>query len=135
MCAHPTCRDLGAFELARLAISVQEICPVYHSIFKRRNRPKYSVVSQQRLRYADLNLGDGAVGDLAFSELDREVQEAQLALINVAEKSPKKWWPPEELRARAQNGWGGDVMMFALTDLVNRGRLKLDGRLYVRYRG
>lgn len=71
--------------------------------------------------------------DLAFSELDREVQEAQKALLERAGKEPAKWWPPSELRDAAQNGWGGDVMMFALTDLVNRGRLELNAQLRVRF--
>jgi hypothetical protein len=63
--------------------------------------------------------------------LQQEVDEAQKALLGEAQKKPG-WWDPKELRDVAQNGWGGDVMMYALTDLVNQGELELGADLQVR---
>ena len=71
--------------------------------------------------------------DVAFNQLDQEVVEAQAALLACAAEKPDRWWPAGELRKEAQNGWGGDVMMFALTDLVNRNRLRLNAKLQVRF--
>jgi hypothetical protein len=71
--------------------------------------------------------------NLALGTLDQEVQEAQTALLHEAQEQPAKWWSPEELRDAARNGWGADVMMFALTDLVNRNRLEINQRLQVRF--
>jgi hypothetical protein len=64
--------------------------------------------------------------------LEQQIMEAQQALLQVARGEPTKWWEPRDLRSRAQNSTPGDVMMFALTDLVNQQKFELDGRLYVR---
>ena len=65
------------------------------------------------------------------TELEIAVAEAQAELLRVAREDPT-WWNPQKLRDAAQNGWGGDVMMYALTDLVNRGELVLNEDLEVR---
>lgn len=69
-------------------------------------------------------------GEQAMSTLQREVADAQKALLRVAHEQPV-WWDARSLREKARNGWSGDVMMYALTDLVNQGELILDERLRV----
>lgn len=69
---------------------------------------------------------------LTMPQLDALVDEAQDALLAAAAEAPEEWWEPDDLRRRAQNGAGGDVMMFALTDLVNRGNFELDRSLRVK---
>jgi hypothetical protein len=61
-----------------------------------------------------------------------EIAKAQAAILGKARERADEWWNPRDLRDAAQNGSTGDVMMFALTDLVNRGQLKIDSQLRVR---
>lgn len=70
----------------------------------------------------------------AMSELTAEVQGAQDALMKAIKQEPTKWWNARQLRGATRNGreWPGDVMTFALTDLVNQGRLELGSDLQVR---
>jgi hypothetical protein len=70
-------------------------------------------------------------GEQAMSTLQREVAEAKAALLHAAREQPH-WWDPRELRERARNGWTGDIMMYALTDLVNQGELLLNEQLLVK---
>jgi hypothetical protein len=70
----------------------------------------------------------------AISELTPEVQGAQEALMDTIEREPTKWWNARQLRDATRNGieWPGDILTFALTDLVNQGRLELGSDLQVR---
>jgi hypothetical protein len=65
------------------------------------------------------------------NNIREDVEAAQKAILRTAAASGRPW-DPKELREAARNGWSGDVMMFALTDLVNQGRLVLDSNLLVR---
>jgi hypothetical protein len=68
-----------------------------------------------------------------LEDLQGKVAAAQEALLNKARSAPHgEWLDPEKLRTAARNGSGGDVMMFALTDLVNQGKLDLHDDLRVR---
>lgn len=68
-----------------------------------------------------------------LDDLQSKVAEAQKALLDSARAAPSgEWLDPEKLRTAARNGSGGDVMMFALTDLVNQGKLDLHDDLRVR---
>ena len=67
-----------------------------------------------------------------LKELEERVGEAQQELLELVNEDPHKWWDPRELRQAARNGVSGEIMMFALTDLVNQDRLALDERLRVR---
>jgi hypothetical protein len=67
-----------------------------------------------------------------LDDLRGRVSVAQTALLAKARATPEEWLDPEELRTAARNGNGGDVMMFALTDLVNQGKLDLHDDLRVR---
>jgi hypothetical protein len=72
--------------------------------------------------------------ELGFQELDEEIRAAQDALLETLRRSPEDWWDARELREETRNGvkWPGEVMTFALTDLVNQGRLELDPELRVK---
>ena len=74
------------------------------------------------------------MADQALSELGEAVEAAQQALLEAAGGQPDLWWDARELQTAAQNGvrWSGDIMMFALTDLVNQGALELDDTLRVK---
>lgn len=65
-------------------------------------------------------------------ELDEHVRKAQEALMAKIAEDPHRWWEAEELRDEARNGSPREVMMYALTDLVNREELTLDRHLRVR---
>jgi hypothetical protein len=65
------------------------------------------------------------------NNIRQDVEAAQTAILRTAATSGSPW-DPKELRDAARNGWSGDVMMFALTDLINQGRLVLDSNLRVR---
>jgi hypothetical protein len=67
-----------------------------------------------------------------LNQLEGEVTSAQEALLEVVQTDPEKWWDARELREQARNGTGGEVMMYALTDLVNKGELRLNSKLLVR---
>lgn len=68
-----------------------------------------------------------------LEDLQVKVAAAQEALLGLARAAGHdEWLDPEELRTAARNGSGGDVMMFALTDLVNQGKLDLRDDLRVR---
>jgi hypothetical protein len=67
-----------------------------------------------------------------LDELQDMVIRAQAALLSELEERRGEWRDPEELRTAARNGSGGDVMMFALTDLVNQGKVDLGPDLRVR---
>ena len=67
-----------------------------------------------------------------LDDLQENVVQAQEALLVEVKKQPRKWFDPQQLRDAARNGSGGDVMMFALTDLVNQGKLELGSDLRVR---
>ena len=69
----------------------------------------------------------------SLKKLDEEVEKAQEALASTAAEDPTKWWDARDLRRQAAvNGWAGDVMSFALTDLVNSGKFELNPHLKVR---
>jgi hypothetical protein len=68
----------------------------------------------------------------ALKDLGERVAAAQEALLAKCQDQPDKWWDAAELREAARNGWPGEVMMFALTDLVNQGKLELDRQLRVK---
>ena len=72
----------------------------------------------------------------AISELSGEIQGAQEALMRAVEQEPDKWWNARQLRAATRNGleWPGDILTFALTDLVNQGRLELGSDLQVKFK-
>lgn len=63
--------------------------------------------------------------------LDNQIRAAQADLLRACNEDDK-WWDPRALRKTAANGRPGDVMMFALTDLVNQGVLALNDKLWVR---
>lgn len=67
-----------------------------------------------------------------LDDLQEKVAEAQSALLAKLEEHRGEWFDPDELRTAARNGSGGEVMMFALTDLVNQGKLELGADLRVR---
>ncbi len=67
-----------------------------------------------------------------LEDLQGKVAAAQEALLDQARARDGEWLDPEKLRTAARNGSGGDVMMFALTDLVNQGKLDLRDDLRVR---
>ncbi len=68
-----------------------------------------------------------------LEDLQGKVAAAQDALLGQARAAGEgEWLDPEKLRTAARNGSGGDVMMFALTDLVNQGKLDLRDDLRVR---
>ena len=69
----------------------------------------------------------------SMEQLTSDVEDAQAHLTTIAKEDPDKWWWPDELRSRARNGHPGDVMMFALTDLVNREVFEVDKRLRVKF--
>jgi len=66
-----------------------------------------------------------------MAPLQRSVEAAQAALLDKARAKPD-WWDADDLRAAAQNGWAGEVMMFALTDLVNHEQLEINAQLQVK---
>ncbi len=68
----------------------------------------------------------------SLKRLDEEIEAAQSALLATANTRPDEWWDARVLRDAARNGWAGDVMSFALTDLVNRDEFELNPRLKVR---
>ncbi len=68
----------------------------------------------------------------SLKKLDEEIRAAQAALARTAAKDPDAWWDARDLRQQAANGWAGDVMSFALTDLVNSGKFELNPHLKVR---
>jgi len=68
----------------------------------------------------------------SLKRLEDEIEEAQAALETTAATRPDEWWDARDLRKAAANGWAGDVMSFALTDLVNRGKFELNPHLKVR---
>jgi hypothetical protein len=67
-----------------------------------------------------------------LKDLEQRVLEAQEDLLRIVRGDPEKWWDARDLRQAAVNGLSGEIMMFALTDLVNQDKLDLDGRLRVR---
>lgn len=70
----------------------------------------------------------------AISELSGDIQGAQASLMQTIEQEPQRWWNARQLRAATRNGreWPGDILTFALTDLVNQGKLELGSDLQVR---
>jgi hypothetical protein len=74
----------------------------------------------------------GYATEPTLEDLQGKVAAAQEALLERARAAPETWLDAEELRTQARNGSGGDVMMFALTDLVNKGMLDLSEDLRVR---
>jgi hypothetical protein len=72
----------------------------------------------------------------AISELSEEVQGAQEALMVAIEQDRDKWWDARQLTNATRNGvdWPGEIMTFALTDLVNQGRLELGSDLQVKFK-
>jgi hypothetical protein len=68
-----------------------------------------------------------------MDELGAAIADAQEALVDVARhESDIEWWDPQVLREKARNGHNGDVMMYALTDLVNREVFLLNRHLEVK---
>lgn len=65
-------------------------------------------------------------------DYEASVKEAQAAIVRELEKDPTEWREARRLREAAENGVGGEIMMFALTDLVNREKLVLNDELWVR---
>lgn len=72
------------------------------------------------------------IEEQSIGEMTASIKAAQHDLLEKARSEPDRWWDAQALRAAAQNGHPGDVMMFALTDLVNRGSLLVDSRLHVK---
>jgi hypothetical protein len=70
-------------------------------------------------------------GEQAMITLQRDVEQAKAALLREARERPE-WWDPRDLREKARDALSGDVMMYALTDLVNQGDLVLDEQLHVK---
>jgi hypothetical protein len=68
----------------------------------------------------------------ALNDFRDRVAAAQEALLAQCRDQPDRWWNADQLRDAARNGWPGEVMMFALTDLVNQGKLELDRELRVK---
>jgi hypothetical protein len=87
--------------------------------------------------------GDVMSEERALSDLDDDIKSAQSALMETLSQEPDKWWNARELRVEAlshangdasakDHGWSGDLLTFALTDLVNQGALELDPELRVK---
>jgi hypothetical protein len=68
----------------------------------------------------------------SLKRLEEEIEAAQSALLATANTRPDEWWDARVLRDQARNSWAGDVMSFALTDLVNRDAFELNPWLKVR---
>jgi len=68
----------------------------------------------------------------AMTTLRREVDDAKAALLRQARERPEQWWDPRDLREKAREARSGDIMMYALTDLVNQGELVIDDQLHVK---
>jgi hypothetical protein len=73
-----------------------------------------------------------AAADLR-AEAAAQLSEARETLLNVVREDPGRWWPADELRKAAQNGFPSTIVNLALNDLVDREQLRLNSQLLIQF--